>query len=157
MHKYSSASGFTLIELLVVIGIIAILAASVIVAVNPARQFAQSRDARRRLDVIAILDAVHQNAIDHKGVFSCTAASPIPAALTYISSADYDICDCIMPDYVSLIPIDPSAGEGNGTCPTVPGQTYNTGYQIKQDAASKRITVTAPATEIATSNIEAIR
>ena len=35
-------SGFTLIEILVVIGLIAFLAAVVIIAINPARQFARA-------------------------------------------------------------------------------------------------------------------
>ena len=64
-----SVKGFTLIELLLVIGIIAILAVAVFVALNPAKRFADARDARRESDVETILSALHQYNIDQKGVF----------------------------------------------------------------------------------------
>ena len=59
--------GFTLIEVIIVIAIIAVLAAIVIIAVNPARQFAQTRNVQRIANVRAILDAVDQYMFDNKG------------------------------------------------------------------------------------------
>ena len=46
--------GFTLIELLIVIAILGILAAAVLVAINPGKRTRQARDAQRKNDVGAL-------------------------------------------------------------------------------------------------------
>ncbi|MES2436848.1 MAG: prepilin-type N-terminal cleavage/methylation domain-containing protein [Patescibacteria group bacterium] len=139
--KYThKKQGFTLIEVLVVIGIIAVLATVVLVAVNPGRQFAQARNTQRISNVNAVLNAVGQNIADNKGTFTC-AEGALPATATIISSSAYDIRDCIIPNYMTDIPVDPSNGSITST-------EYTTGYTILQDATTKRITLTAPSAEL---------
>src|SRR6266699_4455993 len=86
----SLQKGFTLIELLVVIGILAILLAIVLIAINPARQFAQANDTKRRSDVNAILNAIDQYAADHSGNLQA-GITQAPAAGD-ISNAGENIC-----------------------------------------------------------------
>ncbi|MBI2099714.1 prepilin-type N-terminal cleavage/methylation domain-containing protein, partial [Candidatus Uhrbacteria bacterium] len=53
-----SKRGFTLIELLIVIGILAVLAAAVVIVLNPAELLAQARDGTRISDLNNIQGAV---------------------------------------------------------------------------------------------------
>jgi len=59
--------GFTLIELLIVIGLIAILAGVVFVALDPFTRFRDARNSRRNADVASIASAVRVNQVDIGG------------------------------------------------------------------------------------------
>jgi len=123
------SKGFTLIELLVVIGVIGILAAIVLVAVNPQRQFAQARDTQRRSDLYALTNAIYQFAAEHSGNLPDTdaddATSNFPVAATCIgdTSPCFDMAaagnaagtETVVPTYIPGMPTDPSTGTAANT------------------------------------------
>ncbi len=144
MKNTKSQHGFTLIEILVVIGLIAILATIVIIAINPARQFAQGRNTQRTANVNAILNAIGQYTADNTG--------KLP---TFTSGADAKVlCGDILGKYIPSIPVDPEVDAGPiKSCSSV----YDTGYIVTKDSNS-RVTVSAPnaATETALDDAETI-
>jgi type IV pilus assembly protein PilA len=145
-NKIFKSRGFTLLELLVVIGIIGILAAIVIVAINPGRQFAQARNAQRWNDVNALLNAVHQYAVDNNGIVP--AEIPVGDSLLYadtMSSIDIDFCVKVVPDYITSMPSDPQVNNYTDCA------SYNTGYTIWKHSTTGRATVNAPSAELGTS------
>ncbi|HCJ52512.1 MAG TPA: hypothetical protein DIS62_05240 [Candidatus Kerfeldbacteria bacterium] len=137
--------GFTLIELLVVIGIIAILAGIVIIAVNPGRQLGQARDAQRWNDVNALLNGIHQYAVDFDGAFPAVIDNDdatvqivgtgvaCPATCTGQTVAvvcGANLTGTLVSDYLQAIPADPQGGSA-----------ADSRYYVDENQTTGRITI----------------
>jgi prepilin-type N-terminal cleavage/methylation domain-containing protein len=143
--KLQENHGFTLVELLVVIGILAILTAVVLVAVNPGQQLQDARNTERRAEVNAILNAISAYMADPANngqppgaiTGNCDAT---PATYDQIGDATtgawIDLATPLAPVYIAALPEDPADTTAGG----------DTGYEICS-GASNRITVTAPDAE----------
>ncbi|MFA6081705.1 MAG: type II secretion system protein [Patescibacteria group bacterium] len=138
--------GFTLIELLVVIGILAILLAITLIAINPARQFGQANNTNRRSAILQVLNAVHQYNAENAHLPPSVTAMAVTTPVLFNSTGSLGtLCSEIMSTYIPALPVDPSITGGNITDCTTAG--WDTGYTIEKDAAG-RITVSAPQAEL---------
>ncbi len=135
--------GFTLIELLVVIGILAILLAITLIAINPARQFGQANDTKRRSDVTQILNAIGQYTASNTGQLPPNVQALASGSAALNSTNFPSLCGQLVPNYMPALPMDPTlndqAGVEAGDC----AGTWDTGYTVAKDA-NNRITVSAP-------------
>ncbi len=140
MKNPKSKSAFTLVEILVVIGMLTVLFAIVLIAINPARQFSQANNTQRRSDVSAILNAIHQYSADNKG----DLPDGITSTATNIGSGttDIDICAALVPTYIAKMPVDPTAGAYTDCT------DYDTNYNVSKSASNNRVTVTAAGPEL---------
>lgn len=144
MKKSAPAKGFTLIEILVALAILAILAVSVFVALNPAQRLNDAKDSRRATDVDSILSAIHQSIVDKKGTYpsnmpaagtevqlgtdatGCELSSPsTDCAITTAACADLMTGGQNVSAYLKTMPFDPV---------TTLGSAGKTGYSVQRDA-----------------------
>ena len=143
MTNVSPQKGFTLLELLIVMALIAILVGIVLAALNPARQFANARNSVRSEHLSTILNGITSNMTENAGNFTC-AAGAIPASATDMKNGagGYDIGACLVPNFLSAMPYDPSATGAHYTSTA----NYDTQYNISKDATG-RVTIAAPSAE----------
>lgn len=115
-------AGFTLVELLLVIMIVTIVAAIVIIAINPAKQLSRANNAQRRSNIATIASALERYAADHSGQLPETISS-VPTEICKTGGlpgscgAGIDLSALTANElYLSSIPFDPTAaGVATGT------------------------------------------
>ncbi len=142
--------GFTLIELLVVIGILAVLLAITIIAINPARQFANANNTARRSAVTQILNAVGAYVAENQGQLPAEVTALVADTPTEVNATNFpNLCGQLVPTYISALPTDPALNDGNGVetadCAAAT-PVWDTNYTIERDV-NNRITVAAPGAE----------
>jgi len=142
MLKHSRA--FTLLEILLVVGAVGILAAIVIVAINPQRQLGKARDAERQSEVTTLKDGIDQYSLNNNGqhpseieVNTFKEVCDTEAVDPSNCSSDHVDLSGVVPDYLSAIPRDPQASDTN----------EDTGYEVGKNK-NGNIVVKAPNTEI---------
>ncbi len=136
--------GFTLLEILLVVAAIAILAGIVIVALNPAKQLADTRNAQRHSDVNTLLNAVWQYSIDNNGQVPSTITTSETAICRSGGSCTSLIDLGVLTTnetYLVAIPYDPSSTSTNSTDYTI-SKSSNGRITIKATLAEESETIT---------------
>lgn len=130
--------GFTLLEVLLVVAMISILAGIVILALNPTKQLADTRNGQRKVDVNTILNAVYQYSIDNSGVLpsgiALSTTEICKTGATCTGLLDLSVLTTNQKYMVSM-PFDPTGASTNGT-----------GY-FASKSANGRVTVSASSAE----------
>lgn len=94
------SSGFTLIELLIVITIVGVLAAAIIISINPFKRQAQARDASRKSDINQIGNAL-------KAYYAANGTYPAPSG----PGASSGLATLNSSGDLKLIPVDPQGNQ----------------------------------------------
>jgi prepilin-type N-terminal cleavage/methylation domain-containing protein len=138
MTSRKTLKGFTLIEILVVVALIAILTAITFIAINPAKQFGDTRNAQRSSDVLQILNAITQYTSEQGQSLADFGTIPTCPTVVLIGtgSGNLDPTTRLVDKYIVGIPMDPSTGT-----------TANTGYNICKTGTSNRVQISAPGAE----------
>lgn len=137
-HLPKTQKGFTLVELIVVVGILAILLAVILVALNPAKRFQETNNAVRQSDVNTILNAIHQYIAENKGTVPSaitTTVKPIKLSSPADPANEADLCASLVANgFLGAIPVDPEQGVNNMTNWSSCTGTYDSKYTVVRNA-----------------------
>lgn len=154
-----SKKGFTLIEMLIVIGILGVLATTLLLAINPAEAQKKSRDTKRLKD-LATLQTILDEYISDGNPFTGSCLTSATGCVSSTSGTSTQACGSAnwlgidVCKYVQTVPVDPNNGQtrtfvsaGTTTVQTaayrgiVTGSDYKLG--VRQESTANRDKVTA--------------
>ncbi|PKN02954.1 hypothetical protein CVU76_02930 [Candidatus Dojkabacteria bacterium HGW-Dojkabacteria-1] len=130
--------GFSLIEILVVVALIIILATITLVAINPGKNFRDTRNAQRSADVTQILNAVTQYTSEEGNsvaglsalagtIATCDSANAYAGTEIGTGTGMVNLSTVLVDEFIVAIPRDPSRaasaeGTGYNICVTTGGR-----------------------------------
>ncbi len=107
---------FTLIELIIVISIIAVLAAALFVAIDPARRLHEARNARRWSDVSTMLEAIKTDQADSGGTLVTEVSNITTDKYVIIGTTDNDDGLCTQENTASAACANTATAAGTADC-----------------------------------------
>ncbi len=107
----------------------------------PAKMSQESNNIKRRSDINYLLSRISEYKAFHKGLYP----PKLSTVKKTISKEGIDICNDIVPDYSSYLPVDPNINTGRQIIDCT--SSYFTGYTVQLDA-NNTVTVAAPYAEL---------
>jgi prepilin-type N-terminal cleavage/methylation domain-containing protein len=121
--------GFTLIELLIVIAILGVLAAGVVVAINPAKRLGDARNAQRKTDLGQMAQAIEAYAVLHSGQYPTTSGTWCGLCSPYTACGTDWIPGLVASGDLKILPKDPG-NNGAGKCYLYRSDATGTNYKL---------------------------
>ncbi len=130
-----SKSAFSITLVVVLVAIVAVLISALLILINPISQVLRADDDKRRTDIKKIYQAIEQYAVDSEDEsLSQIPLNTVTGPVSLSSSDGTGLCEVLVPQYLSALPVDPSIGSKPiSDCQS----TYNTGYQILRDSGGR--------------------
>ncbi len=142
-YRVPLARGFTLIELLIVIGILAVLATTVVLVLNPAQILAQARDSQRLSDLNSVKSAIalYLSTADTPTVGvgpTCTATGCDGAGKPFVDAITVSTSTAVNgTGWVLIALTNTSGGSSLAALPLDPTNSGNYFYAYKGDDTNK--------------------